>query len=555
MANTLSVFVSSSHELRDLRASVRDFLRSLEINPQLSEDPGFPRISGDKPYVTCLRTLGECPLVIGLLERRCGPPLTDWSPFSEYDGLRATHAELRHALKSNKKLLLYIHESTLTAYRQWKSDQSGYASLDGNQGAEVATLELVDELLSYDPAPFYEKFNDASEVLTSLKRNLLNEIYASLKDQEAQNRNRAEYLMEKILSAAPEIRAEIQTQLNPDITKELHKLKEDRDELEKQLTSAQQQSQTSLDTLRREKESLDLRIADLQKQSKSAEMMLTMAAVRDAQWLHIVRTTLMPQQDGRVPFHNSAEIALRGYKTAGGRAKPILVEVTWSRLPDRENNLHRGYKAGLIFQGSEFTPGIVWTSRRRGETGPPPGNTEYFWRLPSTYFGDYLEVPSSEDEAEGPLNYRDYEFQCRNPEGQTSEWIMFSYPFDDAKLLNLARQSADEGRRLVGLGDNKGAIEPLRKAMVFVDRISGLDALETVTLRREWNAALDNATLDKLRFQIGTRVRVVTGEHSGKSGMIQSFGLRQIKPYWILTGDGSMIAAADGEVEVLTESE
>jgi hypothetical protein len=108
---------------------------------------------------------------------------------------------------------------------------------------------------------------------------------------------------------------------------------------------------------------------------------------------------------------------------------------------------------------------------------------------------------------------------------------------------------------LVALGNNKEAIEPLRKAMVFVDRILGIDATKTATLRREWNEALDNATLDTLRFHIGTRVQVVSGEHSGKSGPIQSFGLRQIKPYWIQAADGNLIAAADSEVEALAESD
>lgn len=554
MANVLSVFVSSScNELRDLRAAIRDFLKTLEINPQLSEDPGFPRLSGDKPHVTCLRTLAECPLVIGLLERQCGQPLADWSPFSEYNGLRATHAELRHALKTNKKLLLYIHESTITAYHQWKSDPDKYAASHESRGIELPTLQLVHELLSHDPAAYYEKFTDASDVLTSLKRNLLNEIYASLRDQEAQNRNHAEYLMDKLLSAAPEIRAEIQAQLNPEAVRELQRLKDDRDELVARLTSTQQESQASQDALRREKDLLDARIAELQAQSKNAQMMLTLAAVRDVRWLQLVRTTLMPQQPGRVPFHNSAEVALRGYHTAGGRDTPKLREVTWSLLPIEESRLHRGYKAGLIFKGSAFTPGIVWACRRHGETVPPPGNKDYFWRLPTIYFGDYLEVSTSDDAIEGPLSYRDYEFQCKNPEGQTSDWVTFSYPFNDKKLLEIMCQNADQGRHFVAAGDNQKAIEPLRKAMVFADRILGIDAPETATLRAEWNAALDNATLDRLRFSIGTRVHVVVGEHAGKSGTIQSFGLRQVKPYWILSDKGGMIAAADNEVEAATE--
>ena len=303
VANVLSVFVSSAcYELRDLRASVRDFLKDLGINPQLSEDPAFPRTSGDKPYVTFLRTLAECPLVIGLLERKCGQPLADWSPLSQYNGLRPTHAELLHALRTNKKLLLYIHESTLSAYRQWQSDPKGYATLAGDQGPEVATLKLLHELLTHDPAPYYEKFSDSSDVLSSLKSNLLNEIYASLKDQEARNRDQAEYLMEKILTAAPEIRARIQDQLNPDLVSKLQSLVGEREELEMKLAGAQQESQASLTALRREKEALDEQITALEGQTRNAQMMLTMAAVRDARWLEFVRTTSCLSSQGECPF-------------------------------------------------------------------------------------------------------------------------------------------------------------------------------------------------------------------------------------------------------------
>jgi hypothetical protein len=163
-----------------------------------------------------------------------------------------------------------------------------------------------------------------------------------------------------------------------------------------------------------------------------------------------------------------------------------------------------------------------------------------------------LEVSTSDDEVEGPLSWRDYEFQLKNPEGQVSDWITFSYPFDDAKLLEIMHQSAAEGRCRVTSGDNEGAVEPLRKAMVFADRILGTDAPETSALRTEWNAALDNRTLDKLRFRVGTRVQVLTGEHAGISGTIATLALRHVKPYWIKPEEGDMVAAADDEVELLT---
>jgi hypothetical protein len=553
VANVLSVFVSSScYELRDLRASIKDFLRSMEINPQLSEDAGFPRTAGDKPYVTCLRTLADCPLVIGILERRCGHPCADWSPFSEYNGLRPTHAELRHTLKTNKKLILYVHESTISAYHMWQADRVGYAALAGDNRPDGPTLELFHELVTHDPAPFYESFKNASDVLNSLKRNLLNEIYASLMDQEARNRNHAEYLMEKILTAAPEIRTKIQDQLNPGLITDLENLKAERNELEIKVTNSEQQSQASFEALKTEKESLDKRIEELEKETKAAQIMLTMAATRDVRWLEHVRMTLMPKQPCRVPFHNSAEVAIRGYHAAGGNGVvPHLREVTWSKLPYTERDLHRGYKAGIILRGGNFIPGVTYAYRRVGDLGPPTGNGDYFWHLPNIYFGDYLEVSASDDEVESPLSWRSYEFQVKNPEGRTSAWVEFSYPFNDEFLLKNLRESAEEGRRHVSLGNYKAAIEPLRKAMVFADRIFGVDAPETVTLRAEYNKALDDSVLSKLRFHVGNVVEIISGEHAGKSGIIDSLGLRQTRPYWVDAGKGEMIAVADDEVELL----
>lgn len=544
MANVLSVFVSSAcYELRDLRAGVRDLLKSFGINPQLSEDPGFPRVSGDKPHVTCLRNLSECPLVIGLLERSAGTPISDWGSFFDYNDLRPTHAELRYALRENKKILLYIHRTTADAYFQWKISPMPYVS--NGRSPDLAMLELIDELLGNDPAPYYEQFNDASDVINSLRLNLLNEIYASLKEQEAQSRDQAEYLMEKILSASPNIRANIQSKLNKHLVTELEQLRRDRDNLEQQVAGAHEMSRS----LTEERNRLDERISELQNQEQKSRMMLTMAAVRDIRWLEHVRTTLMPKQPTRVPFHNTAEVALRGYHAgAGGRVVPVLSKVTWSKLPYAENGLHRGYRAGILFKGESFVPGITIAFRRVGE-GLPAGNTDYFWQMPSVYFGDYLELASGDNEPEAALSWRAYEFQVKNPTGQTSEWVGFSYQFDDKKLSLILEDSLKEGRRLAAAGSNQAAIEPLRKAMVFADRMLGVDAPLTIKIKREWNAALDNATLDKCRFRPGKQIRIVSGEHSGKRGVIEKIGLRNFLPYWVKVENGEDVAVGDDQVE------
>jgi hypothetical protein len=106
-----------------------------------------------------------------------------------------------------------------------------------------------------------------------------------------------------------------------------------------------------------------------------------------------------------------------------------------------------------------------------------------------------------------------------------------------------------EGRRLAAAGSNQAAIEPLRKAMVFADRMLGVDAPLTAELRHEWNTALDNATLDRCRFRPGKHVKIVAGEHAGKAGVIEKIGLRNFHPYWVAVNEGEVISAGDDQVE------
>ena len=152
------------------------------MHPVLSDEEGFPRRNGLLPYVSCLFALEECPLVIGIIDRQYGTRFNDWGPLSQYQGLSPTHAELRHALEKKKKLLLYIHKDVLTFYEAWR--KGGLPSMPN--GLREDTLQLVKELKLYKPTPWIESFTDAQGVISSLQKNLINEVYSALREQEKQ---------------------------------------------------------------------------------------------------------------------------------------------------------------------------------------------------------------------------------------------------------------------------------------------------------------------------------------------------------------------------------
>lgn len=128
-----------------------------------------------------------------------------------------------------------------------------------------------------------------------------------------------------------------------------------------------------------------------------------------------------------------------------------------------------GLLCGHHLHGSEFVPGVTWTTRRYGLEGEWEPGQPHPSMLPNIYYGDYLEVASSDDPIEGPLSQSDYEFQARNPEGQTSEWVRFSYPFDDAMLEKIRIEQLELGRALLAL-----PVRQSGKGSTF--SVSGLDS-------------------------------------------------------------------------------
>jgi len=548
---SLQVFVSSMcYELRDLRASVKNFLEELGIEPMLSNENGFPVYGGLKPYVSCIKVLDDCPMAIGVIDRQYGKGLADWSPLSQYDDLSPTHAEVRHCLVTKKKILLYIHRDTMAVYEQWRKNQKGFGAIALQNGLTLETLHLISEIKHHVPTPWIEQFEDASTVIKSLKKRLVNEIYQGLMEQKKQNEDEAQYLIGKVMELAPEVRKKVEEGLNPDLVKTVDQLKSQLNDIEEKY---RREGTASTEKHDQEKAALTAALLQKEKQLSESKIMLFNAATRDASWLSYVRTHLMDKQPGRVPFHNDAEIALRGYHAGNlGDKTPKLNKVTWSKVAykDEKSGLHRGYHAAIIYEGNSFAPGITWTCRRKGETAPPAGNKDYFWRQPNIYFGDYLETSSGDDEIEAPLSWRGYEFRVKNPEGKVSDWLEFSYPFDDELLKKIMEDNAQLGRRLYSEGKFKEAGEPLRKAYVFSDRLSGESDPLTKELHALREKSMDQAVLSALRFKPGVKIRVVSGKEAGKTGVIEKIALRSSKPYYVKqeSSEGSFYAS-DSEVE------
>jgi hypothetical protein len=202
----IAVFVSSAHYgLEDLRGELVDYLEKLGTLPLVSSERGFPDQAGVPPYVQCLRVLEKALIVLGVVDRRYGRRLDEWEPYGQYNGLSPTHAELRHALASKKRLMVYHRSDIEGFYEIYRKNKNSFEKLNLPNGLEVDALEMYAELKKAKPAPWIESFRDVRDIKESVRKRLLFDLHEALAKKERLSQLGVEILLERILETDPEL--------------------------------------------------------------------------------------------------------------------------------------------------------------------------------------------------------------------------------------------------------------------------------------------------------------------------------------------------------------
>jgi len=206
----IPIFIASTeYDLRDLRAELAAYLEELGADALLSSKKGFPDFAGVPPYAQCVRMLERALIVIGIIDRRYGKALNEWGPFPEYAGLSPTHAELRHALRKQKRLVVYVQSDVQAFYEMYRKNKKQFENLKQPHGLEPKVLELFTELKLAKPAPWIESFRDVRDIKDSLRKRLLADLYDALLQREKLVAIGAPTLIDVVLALEPEKRARL----------------------------------------------------------------------------------------------------------------------------------------------------------------------------------------------------------------------------------------------------------------------------------------------------------------------------------------------------------
>lgn len=483
----LPIFVSSAHYgLEDLRAEVTEFLNSLGVQPFVSSEAGFPDHPGMPPYAGCLKTLEHSLMVVGIVDRRYGVPFDDWGPYPEYAGLSPTHAELRHALALGKRVVIYVREDVASFYELYRRNPEEMKSLKLPTGLDLKSLEMYQELKWAKPAPWIESFRDVRALKASLQQRLLNDLYELMLQREATSSAAVTTIVDAFLKSDSALREAVAASADAEVTAQLAKLETQLEEVSKkreELDAAHAENTRAQDELTAEAERLTTDRVRLQTRVNSAVAQAIASALSAGLQPSATSQVAGP---GTLPLVTDQELARGGIHFSGySQRTPTVTRVTWARLPRRDSRgVGRGYDACLQIFGENFAPGCKIQSRRQGSSEDPT-----FGWVPNVFSGHYLEL-STNDSDETPIGDLALEYRVINPFPGRSEWVPFSYSFDEDVELQKAAQLLEQGQRLLESNDPGRAVEPLRSAQVRLRGLVGEEDERWKQAHASWKEAL-----------------------------------------------------------------
>ena len=198
----LPVFISRAHYgLEDLRGSLADYLSNIGCEPLLSSEAGFNDGQGLlSPYASCLKTLEKSLMVVGVIDKRYGQSLNEWGEYSDYIGLSPTHGEIKHAIKLQKRINIFVRKSVSDDYRLYRQDKEGYKNLKSSNKTDPVVLEMYQEIRTNTPSYIWiEEFDDVRDIQGSLYKRLLNDVNEFWIEREARRASEISQLLDNLL--------------------------------------------------------------------------------------------------------------------------------------------------------------------------------------------------------------------------------------------------------------------------------------------------------------------------------------------------------------------
>jgi len=425
-------------------------------------------------------------IVVGVIDRRYGKKFTNWDPYPEYAGLSPTHAELRHAVKTGKRFLLYVRDQVQNYYDLYRENRDAFDGLHLPEGLDTDSLEMYREFKLLEPGLWIASFRDIRDVKSSLQQRLLNDLYQAMLQREVTTNATVETLTNAFVKSDPALRDAVIKAADPQVRKQIEVFDGQLAELQTrraELEATKDRTAQEVTVVQEQMKTLEENRARLNSLLQIAFGRALAGALAGGLPLIAIHRTTGPDS---LPTLSDQDVARSGLHFSGfSQATPVIKRVTWARVPRRATDgTWRGYDACLQIFGQNFAPGCKIQVRHRDD---PTTENNFGW-TPNVYSGHYLELSTNTSD-ESPIGDLVCDYRVANPL-RSSDWVPFSYDYDPAAEIARAEALLAEGEKAFGDKRYQEAIEPLRSAHVRLHGLVGKSDSRWQRAHHLWQEAL-----------------------------------------------------------------
>jgi len=162
---------STSADLTDIRAELRQLIPSLGFQIICFEDPQFIKKAGLHAHDICLDNVENCDIHLLIIDQRFGEEYAGANP--TFEGKSITRAEVEVALEKNKQICTFVRRRIWDEKGTWRWNKNKGIAIEPYYAKDPKVFEFIEFITQQSTDNWVDQFEDSIELKRQVKERLL----------------------------------------------------------------------------------------------------------------------------------------------------------------------------------------------------------------------------------------------------------------------------------------------------------------------------------------------------------------------------------------------
>jgi hypothetical protein len=161
---------STSSDLKDVRAELRQLIATLGFKVICFEDPEFKKLPGKSAHDMCLDNVPDCDIYVLTIDRKFGDEYRGAEP--NLKGKSVTWAEVEVALKEKKDICVFVRREVWLEKATYSLNINNGIKIKPYYAWDTRIFEFIEYMATRERNNWIEQFNDSVELKTLVSKRL-----------------------------------------------------------------------------------------------------------------------------------------------------------------------------------------------------------------------------------------------------------------------------------------------------------------------------------------------------------------------------------------------